>query len=66
VSQEHSDGNVLLMIKGIISDLPEDRQHTIAESYNKIKSIEKEYGEDAVIAIALRGAEFAAAEEAEV
>ena len=58
MSQEQED--IVWMIKGMIADLPEDHQRTVKELYNKIKIIMAECGEDAVIAVALLGAELAA------
>ena len=57
MSQEQ---DTLWMIKGMIGDLPEDLQCAVTESYNKIKAIMTEYGDEGEIAIALLGAELAA------
>ena len=57
MSQEQ---DTLWTIKGLIGELPEDRQRAITESYTKIKAIVTEYRDEGEIAVALIGAELAA------
>lgn len=50
----------LLMLKGIISDLPEEDKMKINAAHSMIKNIVAEYGDNGQIALGLAGAEFAA------
>ena len=49
------------MIKGVIVELPEAQRSKVTEAYGKIKAAMAEYGEMGDVAVALIGAELAAA-----
>jgi hypothetical protein len=56
------DQQIILMIKGAISELPIELREQVALAYDEIKAIEAKYPGDAgVVAISLRGSELAAA-----
>ena len=50
----------LLMLKGAISELPEERREKIISLREQIKSLITENGEDGLIAMAFVGAELSA------
>lgn len=57
-----AENAALLVIKGIIFDLPKDDQDKIAEAAAKINAIVTEYEAAGIMAVALIGAEMAAQE----
>lgn len=48
----------LLMLKGIISEMPEESKIKIKEASEKIKAVVTEYGDEGLIALALTGGEY--------
>ena len=53
---------IVLIIKGAISDLPEEDKAATAEAYQKMKDIVEQYGDSGKLALALLGAELGAEE----
>jgi hypothetical protein len=55
---------ILVIVKGIISDLPETQRNQVHATADKIRAIVAEAGDVGGIALALVGGEAAAAENA--
>jgi hypothetical protein len=55
----------LLLIRGTVASLPEADQAYVKEAKSRIESIRVEFGDAGTLAIALIGAEMAAAEGGE-
>lgn len=53
----------LLMLKGVVTELPQEQQETIAKAVAHIRDFVKETGEEGVIALSLIALELAAAQE---
>lgn len=53
----------LMMMKGVISDLPEGDQETVKKCAQQLRDVIAQHGDYGSIALALVGLEFAAADE---
>jgi len=53
---------MVLIIKGAISDLPEEDKAATSEAYQKMKDVVDQYGDSGKLALALLGAELGAEE----
>jgi hypothetical protein len=54
----------MLVIRGAIASMSVEKQTKVKAAYSRLKDLEMEFGqEEALLAVALRGAEVAAEEE---
>jgi hypothetical protein len=56
-SAEAQNAAIALMIRGAISQQPEDQQARIMKAYDEIKRVVEQYEEHGLLALALLGAE---------